>query len=58
MLVYIIRQSVKMGFQALQKPGHSTGADPLNAVRNRAMQRIILAAGLVVFLIALVRVLF
>ena len=33
-----------MGFQALQKPGHSTGADPLNAVRNRAMQRIILAA--------------
>ena len=42
----VIKYSVKRFFQLLQKAGHSTRVDPLSAVQNRAMQRIILAAGL------------
>lgn len=54
----VIKYGVKICFQAFQKLGNSTRVDPLSSVQNRAMQRIILAAGLVVFLIALVRALF
>lgn len=54
----VIKYSVKRFSQSLQKVGDSSKMDPLSAVQNRAMQRIILAAGLVVFLIALVRALF
>jgi hypothetical protein len=53
-----IQYSIKRFFQSFQKTGHSTQVDPLSAVQNRAAQRIILAAGLVVFLIALVQCLF
>jgi hypothetical protein len=51
----VIQYSVKRIFQSCQKVGHSTKVDPFSAVQNRVMQRIILAAGLVVFLIALIR---
>ncbi len=55
----VIQYSVKRLFQSFQKAGLSTKVvDPFSAVQNRAMQRIILAAGLVVFLIALVQCLF
>jgi hypothetical protein len=54
----VIQYSVKRFFQSFQKVGHSTKVDPLSTVQNRAMQRIILAAGFVVFLIALVQGLF
>lgn len=50
----MIKYSVKRFFQTFQKAGHSTRVDPLSAAQNRALQRIILAAGLMVFLIALV----
>ena len=52
---FITKRSVKTGFQALRKPDHSTRANPLSAVQNRVLQRILLTAGLVVFFIALVR---
>lgn len=56
---FILRQGVKTGFQLLlQRAGRSARIDPLRAVQNRAIQRIILAAGLVVFLFALIRTLF
>jgi hypothetical protein len=51
----IIQYSVKRFFQSFQKVGRSTQVDPLSAVQNRATQRMILAAGLVVFFIALIR---
>lgn len=54
----VIQYSIKRFFQSFQKVGRSTQVDPLSAVQNRATQRIILAAGLVVFLMALIRAYF
>lgn len=53
-----MKYGVKRFSQTFQKASHSTRIDPLNSVQNRATQRIILAAGLVIFLIALVRAYF
>jgi hypothetical protein len=54
----VIKYSLKKLSLTLQKADHPTKVDPLSTVQNRATQRIILAAGLVVFLIALAHVLF
>ncbi len=54
----VIKYGMKRFTQTFQKASHSTKVDPLSAVQNRATQCIVLAAGLVVFLMALIRAYF